>query len=59
MQKVCKGCESDFLRISAQASSSSFGLFVVSFMQKGVCIYNYVYIGHTALALTLGFQVFS
>ena len=33
--------------------SSSFELFVVSFMQEDV------YIGHTALALMLGLQVFS
>ena len=35
------------------SSSSSFELFVVSFMQKDV------YMGHTALALTLDLQVFS
>ena len=34
-------------------SSSSFEQFDVSFMQEDV------YIGHTALALTLGLQVFS
>ena len=36
----------------ASFSSLSFDLFVVSFMQEDV------YIGHTALALTLGLQVF-
>ena len=35
------------------ASSSSFELFVVSFMQEDV------YVGYSALALTLGLQVFS
>ena len=35
------------------SSSSSFELFVVSFMQEDI------YIGHTALVLTLGLQVFS
>ena len=34
-------------------SSSSFELFVVSFMQENV------YIGHAALALTLGLHVFA
>ena len=35
------------------ASSSSFELFVVSFIQEDV------FLGHTALALMLGLQVFS
>ena len=35
------------------ASSSSFKLFVVSFIQEDV------FLGHTALALMLGLQVFS
>ena len=40
-------------QISLFYSSSSFELFVVSFMQEDV------YVGYTALALTLGEQVFS
>ena len=37
----------------SSSSSSSYELFVVSFMLEDV------YIGHAALALTLGLQVFS
>ena len=39
--------------LTSSSSSSSFELFVVYFMQEDL------YIGHTALALTLDLQVFS